>query len=112
MEVKKIHIGQIVEEACNQSNYTKVQIAKDMQLSKQSLNNRFKKDDWSVKELFTISKILGCDFVAQFTQPKDPQPQRTKVVLQVEVEEGKTNEVLDYIRDKGLSRILKNQDKT
>lgn len=112
MEVKKIHIGQIVEEACNQSNYTKVQIAKDMQLSKQSLNNRFKKDDWSVKELFTISKILGCDFVAQFTQPKDPQPQRTKVVLQVEVEEGKTNEVLDYIRDKGLSRMLKNQDKT
>lgn len=112
MEVKKIHIGKIVEEACNQSNYTKTYIGHEMGLSKQRLNNRFKKDDWSVKELFTISKILGYDFVAQFTQPKDPQPQRTKVVLQVEVEEDKTNEVLDYIRDKGLSGLLKNQDKT
>lgn len=108
MEVKKIHIGKQIEEACNQSNYSKVQIAEKMQISKQRLNNRFKKADWSVKELFTISQILGRDFVAQFTQPKDPQPQRTKVVLQIEVEDDKTNEVLDYIKDKGLSGILKN----
>lgn len=112
MEVKKIHIGRIVEEACNKSNYTKVQIAKQMGLSKQRLNTRFKKDDWSVKELFTVSKILGQDFIALFTQPKEKAQQRTKVVLQIEVEDDKTNEVLDYIQDKGLNSILKNQDKT
>lgn len=109
MEVKKIHIGKQIEEACNQSNYSKTEIGKRMGLSKQRLNNRFKKDDWSVKELFTISQILGRDFVVQFTQPQDPQPQRTKVVLQIEVEDDKTNEVLGYIKDKGLGNMLKNQ---
>ena len=108
MEVKKIHIGKQIEEACNQSNYSKTEIGKRMGLSKQRLNNRFKKDDWSVKELFTISQILNRDFVALFTQPKEPAAQKTKVVLQIEVEGDKTNEVLDYIKDKGLCSILKN----
>ncbi len=108
MKAQEIHLGEQIEEACNQSNYTKVEIAKRMGLSKQSLHNRFKKDDWSVKELFTISQILGHDFVAQFTQPKEPAVQKTKVVLQIEVEDDKTNEVLDYIKDKGLGGILKN----
>ena len=109
MEVKKIHIGKIVEEACNQSNYTNVEIAEKAGISKQTLNGWFKKDDLYVKDLFTISKVLRRDFVAMFTQPKEDTPQRTKVVLQVEVEESKTNEVLDYIQDKGLGNILKNQ---
>lgn len=108
MEAKKIHLGEMVKEACKQSNYTNVEIAKKMGLSKQTLNTRFKKDDWSVKELFTISQILNRDFVALFTQPKEPAAQKTKVVLQIEVEDDKTNEVLDYIKDKGLGSILKN----
>lgn len=108
MKTTEIHLGKQIEEACNQSNYSKTEIGKRMGLSKQRLNNRFKKDDWSVKELFTISQILGHDFVAQFTQPKEPILQKTKVVLQIEVEDDKTNEVLDYIKDKGLGSILKN----
>lgn len=109
MEVKEIHVGKLIQDACKQSNYKMVEIAKECGISKQTLNGWFKKDDLYVKDLFTISKVLGRDFVALFTQPKEDTPQRTKVVLQVEVEEDKTNEVLDYIRDKGLSSMLKNQ---
>ena len=111
MKTKEIHVGKLIQDACKQSNYKNTEIAKQCGISKQTLNGWFKKDDLYVKDLFTISRVLGQDFVALFTQPKDPQPQRTKVVLQVEFEEDKTNEVLDYIRDKGLSKMLKNQDK-
>lgn len=108
METKEIHVGKLIQDACKQSNYKLVEIAKECGISKQTLNGWFKKDDLYVKDLFTISKVLGKDFVSLFTQPKEESPQRTKVVLQVEVEESKTNEVLDYIQDKGLGSILKN----
>lgn len=109
MEAKEIHVGKLIQDACKQSNYKMVEIAKECGISKQTLNGWFKKDDLYVKDLFTISKVLGRDFVSLFTQPKEDTPQRTKVVLQVEVEESKTNEVLAYIQDKGLGNILKNQ---
>ncbi len=107
MNMKEIHLGQVIKEACKQSNYSQVEIAQKMGISKQTLNGRFKKDDWGVKELFTISQILGQDFVAPFTQPKNEEDQRTKVVLHIEIEKEKSDEVLRYIKDKNLYEILK-----
>ena len=44
--------------------------------------------------------------VALFTQPNEEE-QRTKVVLQIEIEKSKSDEVLQYIKDKQLYEILK-----
>ena len=41
-----------------------------------------------------------------FTQPTEEE-QRTKVVLQIEIDKSKSNEVLQYIKDKNLYEILK-----
>lgn len=106
MNAKEIHVGQLLKEACNQSNYTYVEIAEKAGISKQTLNGWFKKDDLKVKDLFTLSKVLGRDLVALFTQPTEEE-QRTKVVLQIEIEKSKSNEVLRYIKDKNLYEILK-----
>lgn len=109
MKAKEINIGKMLLEACNQSNYTKVQIAEMCGISKQTLNGWFGKDDISVKNLFTISQVLGRDFVAMFNQPVESE-QRTKVVLQIEIEKDKSDEVLQYIKDKKLYEILKSNN--
>ena len=107
MNAKEIHLGKTIHEACKRSNYSQVEIAQMMGFSKQKLQGRFLQDDWGVKELFTISQILGQDFVAPFTQPKDKEDQKTKVVLHIEIEKEKSDEVLRYIKDKQLYEILK-----
>ena len=106
MKAKEIHLGKTIHEACKRSNYSQVEIAKMMGFSKQKLQGRFLQDDWGVKELFTISQILGQDFVAQFTQPKDDEEQKTKVILHIEIDKSKSDEVLRYIKDKKLYEIL------
>lgn len=106
MNAKEIHVGKLLRDACNQSNYTNVEIAEKAGISKQTLNGWFKKDDLKVKDLFTISQVLGRDLVAMFTQPTE-EDQRTKVVLQIEIEKNKSDEVLQYIKDKKLYEILK-----
>lgn len=106
MNAKEIHVGQLLKEACNQSNYTYVEIAEKAGISKQTLNGWFKKDDLKVKDLFTLSEVLGRDLVSLFTQPTEEE-QRTKVVLQIEIEKNKSDEVLRYIKDKNLYEILK-----
>ena len=106
MKTNEIHIGKMLLEACNQSNYTKVQIAELCGVSKQTLNGWFKKADLSVKNLFTISRVLGRDFVAMFVQPNVVE-QKTRVVLQIEIEKEKSDEVLRYIKDNKLYDMLK-----
>lgn len=109
MNTKDIHVGQLLKEACNQSNYKYAEIAEMAGISRQTLNGWFKKPDLYVKDLFTISKVLGRDLVAMFTQPTEEE-QRTKVVLQIEIEKSKSDEVLQYIKDKNLYEILKSNN--
>lgn len=110
MKILEIHVGKTVSDICKQRGYKYSEIAQKIGISKQTLNSRFKKSDWSVKDLFTISQVVGYDFVSMFTQPQknDDEEQKTKVVLQIEVEQSKTNDVLEYIKDKQLYNILKN----
>lgn len=105
MNAKEIHVGKLLKDACNQSNYKLTEIAEMSGISKQTLNGWFKKDDLRVKDLFTLSQVLGRDLVALFTQPKEEE-QRTKVVLHIEIERSKSDEVLQYIKDKKLYEIL------
>ena len=106
MNAKEIHVGNLLREACNQSNYKFAEIAEKAGISRQTLNGWFKKEDLYVKDLFTMSKVLGRDLVALFTQPTEDE-QRTKVVLQIEIDKSKSDEVLQYIKDKNLYEILK-----
>jgi transcriptional regulator with XRE-family HTH domain len=106
MNAKEIHVGKLLKEACSQSNYKYAEIAELAGISRQTLNGWFKKPDLYVKDLFTISQVLGRDLVALFTQPTEEE-QRTKVVLQIEIDKSKSNEVLQYIKDKNLYEILK-----
>ena len=106
MNTKEIHVGKLLRDACNQSSYSNVEIAEKAGISKQTLNGWFKRDDLKVKDLFTISQVLGRDLVALFTQPTE-EDQRTKVVLQIEIDKNKSDEVLQYIKDKKLYEILK-----
>lgn len=110
MELENVNVGKIVEEACKQSNYKLIDIAQRCGVTKQVLNGWFKKPDLKVKVLFTISKALGVDLVARFTQPKETE-QPPKIVLQIEIEQDKSDEVLKYIKDKQLFELLKS-DKT
>ena len=109
MNAKEIHVGKLLKEACNQSNYKLTEIAQMAGISKQTLNGWFKKDDLKVKDLFTISKVLGRDFVALFVQPNESE-QRTKVILHIEIEKEKSDEVLQYIKDKNLYEILRSSN--
>lgn len=109
MNAKEIHVGKLLKDACNQSNYKLTEIAQMAGISKQTLNGWFKKDDLKVKDLFTISRVLGRDFVALFVQPNESE-QRTKVILQIEIEKEKSDEVLQYIKDKNLYEILRSSN--
>lgn len=109
MNKKGIHVGKLIQDACKQSNYSQVEIAEKCGISKQTLQGWFKKPDIYVKDLFTISKVLGKDFVAMFNQPVESE-QRTRVVLQIEIEKEKSDEVLQYIKDKKLYEMLKSNN--
>ena len=108
MEVKKIHVGNLVREAVNQSGYSLSEVARKIGHSRQSLNNWLSKEDLLVKDLFTISQAINIDIVKKFCLPCDGEEQQeTKVILHIEVERDKVNEVLKVIKDKHLYNILK-----
>ena len=110
MKINEIHIGEMVQTICKQKGYQLTEIADKLHFSKQRLNGWLKKDDWPVKELFTVSELLGYDFVAIFNQPVQSE-QKTKVVLQIEVGEDQKDEVLSYIQDNRLFELLKTKPK-
>ena len=106
MNTEKIHIGEIIKETVKQRGYSLVEVARKIGISRQKLNGWLKKDDISVKDLFTISKAVNYDFVKQFCLPSEEE-QETKIILHIEVEKGKINEVMKVIQDKQLYNILK-----
>lgn len=106
MEVKKIHVGSIVKEAIKQSNYKYSEVARKIGISRQTLNGWMKNDDMFVKELFTISEIINIDMVKNFCLPQK-EKEDTKVILHIEIEKEKVNDVLKVIKDKQLYNILK-----
>lgn len=106
MELKKIHIGNLIKETAKQRGYTLSEIARELGISRQTLNGWLKKDDISVKDLFTISKAIKYDLVKMFCLPEENE-QETKVILHIEVEKSKVNDVMKIIQDKQLYDILK-----
>lgn len=106
MEKKKVHVGEMIQNAIKQRGLKPSEVAKLAGITKQRLNGWMKKDDIYVKDLFTLSKAIGVDLVARFTQPKEDTHQ-TKVILQIEIDQDKSDQVLQYIKDKELYNIIK-----
>lgn len=106
MEKENINIGKFVEKTIKQRGLKPSEVANAAGITRQRLNGWLKKSDLYVKDLFTLSKAVGFDFVAMFNQPKEDL-QKTRVVLQIEIEQEKSDEVLRYIKDNELYNILK-----
>ncbi|MDR1675183.1 MAG: helix-turn-helix domain-containing protein [Tannerella sp.] len=106
MEVNKIHIGNFIKDTVKQSDYSLSEVARRVGISRQKFNGWLNKDDWSVKDLFSVSKAVNIDFVKHFCLPKEDE-QETKVILHIEVGKNKMNDVLKVIKDRQLYDILK-----
>jgi len=109
MLVKELHVGQLIRATLNEQNIKLLDVAKKIGISKQTFNGWLKKDDISVKDLFTISEAINYDLVKRFCLPNENE-QETKVVLHIEVEKNKVNDVLKIVQDKQLYNILKNSE--
>ena len=108
MKKEKIHIGKIVEAAFNQSKLNKAEFARTIGILPQNLNSRFESEDWSVIKLISAGKALEFDFSSLFSlNTENKVIQKPKVILQIEVEEDKINDVLRIVEDKKLYNILK-----
>lgn len=108
MKTEKIHIGKLVETAFNQSSMSKAAFSKSLEIQPQNLNREFENEDWSVIKLIRAGKALKYDFSPLFLIDAPMKEVKIpKVLLQLEIEESKINEVLKYIEDKELYKILK-----
>lgn len=104
MEREKIHIGNLIRIKVNQRDMTLQELADAIGISKQRLNGWLKKDDISVKTLFTISKVLDYDFIRLFNQPEENN--KKKMIIQIEVDDAKQQDILNYLDDKQIKNIL------
>lgn len=104
MEREKIHIGNLIRIKVSQRDMTLQELADAIGISKQRLNGWLKKDDISVKTLFTISKVLDYDFIRLFNQPEENN--KKKMIIQIEVDDAKQQDILNYLDDKQIKNIL------
>lgn len=105
MRAQEIHVGKLIKEVVRQSDYTLSDLARELGISRQTLNGWLNRDDMSVKNLFTISEILGYDFLKKFNLPSAKE-QEAKIILQIEIEKDKQDEVLKFVHDKDLYNLL------
>jgi transcriptional regulator with XRE-family HTH domain len=105
MKSKEIHVGNLIKNSIKENNKSFSEVARKIGISRQKLNGWLKKDDIYVKDLFTISEAIQYDIVKFFCQPEESE-QETKVILHIEVEKTKVNDVLKIIKDKQLYNIL------
>lgn len=104
MEREEIHIGNLIRIKVSQRDMTLQELADAIGISKQRLNGWLKKDDISVKTLFTISKVLDYDFIRLFNQPEENN--KKKMIIQIEVDDAKQQDILNYLDDKQIKNIL------
>jgi len=109
MTPKELNVGQLIKTTIKEQNLKLLEVANKIGISKQTFNGWLKKDDISVKDLFTISEAINYDLVKRFCLPNQSE-QETKVVLHIEVEKNKVNDVLKIVQDKQLYNILKNTE--
>ncbi|MDR0874186.1 MAG: hypothetical protein LBN27_12100 [Prevotellaceae bacterium] len=106
MKEKKLHIGQIVKNAFEQSRMTKADFARAIGSYSQNLEREFGNEDWYVLKLIKAGKALNYDF-SNLLALSAKDPQKTEVMLQIKVGDDKMNDVLKFIEEKKLYEILR-----
>ena len=109
MEIEKIHIGRIVENLFYQSNKSKTEFAKDLEIPNQNLNRYFQKNDWSVIKLSMAGKSLNHDF-GYLLSPHEKKENSTKpkMFIQIEVDDSKIEQIAKILDSNELYSIIKN----
>jgi hypothetical protein len=107
MEERKLHIGQLVQNAFNQSTLTKVEFARKIGIEPQNVNRHFENEDWSVIKLINAGKALNYDFSYLFELEGLKKIEHPKIILQIEVKEDNMKEVAKLIMNKDLYQIIK-----
>ena len=102
MNNKKIHIGEIVEKAFNQSGKSKKEFAVAIGIHNQNVNREFKNPDWSAIKLIDAGKFLEHDFGYLFSLGSTPP----KMILQIEVTKEKITNVLKAIENQELFEVF------
>ena len=107
MEAKKIHIGQWIKDVLNEKKISQSELSRRINTTKQNMGKILEKDSLDVKQLFTISQVLDYNFFEPFTKSEPKQNQKSRVILQIEIDENKIEEVLKQIDNKKLYNILR-----
>jgi len=109
MKIEKIHIGHIVENVFYQSNKSKAEFAKDLEIPNQNVNRYFQKSDWSVIKLIMAGKSLNHDF-GYLLSPfeKKENTKKPKMVIQIEVDDSKIEQIIKVLDSNEVYSIIKN----
>ena len=107
MDVKEIHVGELIEQVFNQQNMTKAEFARRIHTSRQNITSLFKRPDIDVKQLFTISQALNHDFFKYFSTRDDSVIPETDVSIQLKVKSENLEDLFKWISDNGNINISK-----
>jgi hypothetical protein len=107
MEIEEIHIGKIVENIFYQSNKSKTEFAKDLEIPNQNLNRYFQKSDWSVIKLIMAGKSLNHDFGYLLSPEKKEYNKNPKMFIQIEVEDSKIEQFIKMLDSNEIYSIIK-----
>ena len=102
---KEIHIGKIISQIiADKGGINKSEFARYIGVNVQNINRMLDSADWHVIKLIKAGEFLDYDFSYLF---KNQEETKTEVLLQIKIDENKIGEVLQYINDKKLVKILK-----
>lgn len=114
MKKKDVHIGEYIKNTLNQMNISQASVAEKLGISKQTFSYWLQTDDIYVKNICMISEIIGKDLLIPFLldlgndNSNDDEP---KVIIQIELDPRKNNDVLQHIKDQKLYHLLKSKKK-
>lgn len=64
----KLTMGEKIRILLKRKNVTIVELSRKLGTSNQNLANKFKRDNFSMNELYAIAEALGCEFEGYFVE--------------------------------------------
>lgn len=110
MKKKETHIGEYIKDILYQMNIKQSFVAQKIGISNQTFSYWLQNDDISVKNICMISEIIGRDLLIPFLLDVDNNEYNDpKVTIQLEIDPRKNDDVLQYIKDQQLYKLLKSK---
>lgn len=57
-----------IKEKLKEKGLKQGELAKELEISKENISQRMKKDNWRINELERIAEILKCDLICEFKE--------------------------------------------